>query len=92
MKTKVACLSTLLLIGCAKPVPIKMDFPPVPEILQKKCEELKTVTTGSTGTAITELLKTVVENYTLYHECSNKVEGWNEWYTKMKNIYDKVGK
>ncbi len=92
MKLKVTALFALLLVGCAKPVPIKMEFPPIPEVLQKKCEELKTVTPGANGTPITELFKVVVENYMLYHECSNKVEGWNEWYSQMKSIYDKVGK
>lgn len=83
---------TVFVIGCAKPVPVTTEFPPVSEALLKKCEELKTIEPKSGGTPITDLLKTVVENYTLYHQCSNKVEGWNEWYQKVKNIYDKVGK
>ncbi len=83
----------LFLSACAsKPVPVKMEFPTAPQALLKKCEELKTVEPKAGGTAITELLKTVVENYKLYHECSNKVEGWNEWYTEVKKVYDGVGK
>ncbi len=88
-------LPILLLTGClsfTKPVPVKQEFPAAPEALKKKCEELKTIEPQAKGVAITELLKTVIENYTLYHECSNRVDGWNEWYNDMKNIHDKAGK
>ena len=89
----IALLPILFLSACVvKPVPVKMDFPNAPQSLLKKCEELKTIEPSAAGTPITELLKTVVQNYTLYHECSNRVEGWNEWYTATKKIYDGVGK
>ena len=88
-----AVIGLLLITGCmTKPVPVKMEFPNAPQSLLKKCEELKTIEPKAGGTPITELLKSVVANYTLYHECSNKVDGWNEWYTNMKKIYDEVGK
>mgnify|MGYP003339040136 CR=1 FL=1 len=67
----------------------KMKWTDIPE-LTKKCEELK-LAVGST-ISITDLLKTVVNNYTMYYECSNKVDGWNEWYTKQKEIYEKTRK
>lgn len=83
----------IFLSGCmTKPVPVRMEFPDAPQSLLKKCEELKTVEPKAGGTPITELLKTVVTNYTMYYECSNKVDGWNEWYTSIKKIYDEVGK
>jgi len=81
------CLS--LLAGCSifkQPVPIKPTFPTAAPELMKKCEELKTVV--GEKVLITDLLKTVVENYTLYYECSNKVEGWQEWYNEQKKIYE----
>lgn len=88
-----AVIGLLLITGCmTKPVPVKMEFPNAPQSLLKKCEELKTIEPKAGGTPITDLLKSVVANYTLYHECSNKVDGWNEWYTNMKKIYDEVGK
>ena len=88
----IAILTCLLLSACAKSVPVKMDFPLAPASLLKKCEELKQIEPKAGGVPITELLKTVVENYSLYHECSNKVEGWNEWYNSMQKIYGEVGK
>ena len=89
----IAIMAILFLSGCmTKPVPVKMEFPDAPQSLLKKCEELKTVEPKAGGTPITELLKTVVTNYTMYYECSNKVDGWNEWYSRTKEIYDEVGK
>jgi hypothetical protein len=84
--------SLIVLAGCAKPVPVKMQFPTAPEILLQKCENLKQVETRPGGVPITDLFKTIIQNYTLYHECSTKVEGWQEWYNSMKKIYDEVGK
>ena len=52
-----------------------------------KCEELKQVP-ADTNT-MTEVFKIIVDNYTLYYQCSNKVDGWAEWYDKVKKTYDK---
>lgn len=81
----------VLLSGCAffkQPVPVVPSFPESTPELMKKCEELKTV--EGDKVAITELLKTVVQNYTLYYQCSSKVEGWQEWYDTQKKIYDQL--
>lgn len=78
--------------GCSlfekQPIPVKREFPQATPELMKKCEQLKTI--QGDKVAITEMLKTVVENYTLYYQCSTKVEGWQEWYTEQKKIFDEV--
>jgi len=81
-------LLSLLLVACSTPVPIKQKFPEVPKALIEKCENLKKV--EGDKVAITEMLKVIVQNYGMYYECSAKVEGWNEWYTDQKKIYDSV--
>ena len=78
----------LLLTGCLGTAPIKPKWPDVPTALTERCETLKKV--EGDKVAITEMLKVVVQNYTLYYECSTKVEGWNEWYEGQKKIYDSV--
>ena len=90
--TKYLILSALLFLsGCfSKPVPVRMEFPDAPQSLLKKCEELKTIEPKAGGTPITELLKTVVENYKLYYSCANKVEGWQTWYHDQKEIFESV--
>jgi hypothetical protein len=53
-----------------------------------KCPELETV--KGDRVAITDMLRAVVNNYRLYYECSNRVDGWTEWYTEQKKIFDSV--
>jgi hypothetical protein len=78
----------VLLSGCLGTAPVKPKFPGVPTILTEKCENLKKV--EGDKVAITEMLKVVVQNYSLYYECSTKVEGWNEWYEAQKKIYEDI--
>lgn len=81
----------LTISGCGmfkQPVPIVPKFPDATPELLKKCEELKIV--EGDKVAITELLKTVVNNYTLYYECSTKVEGWQEWYNNQKKVFEQL--
>ena len=88
MKYLVLALTVLSLTGCVN-VPVKRKFPDaVPELMQK-CEDLRTIPSGD-KVAITDMLKTVVENYQLYYICSSKVDGWQEWYTEQKKIFDGV--
>ena len=78
------------LYGCAcVPVPITVKFPEAPETLMEKCSALKEATEGMT---LSEYTKTVVDNYVLYHECERKVEGWHEWYTTQKTIFETATK
>lgn len=83
-------LIALLLAGCSTTVPVATKFPDATPELMKKCEDLKKI--EGDKVAITDLLKVVVHNYTLYYECSTKVEGWQEWYTEQKKIHDEATK
>ena len=87
---KFLLLPLVMLSGCAiHAVPVTATFPEAPATLQEKCEALKEVAADAT---LTEFTKTVVENYVLYHECSRKVEGWNEWYTRQRDIFETASK
>lgn len=89
MKWSILTLAALTtLTGCAIMTPVKRTFPDVPPVLKARCEKLLTIT--GENVSITDMLKTVVSNYTLYHECSTKVEGWNEWYEEQKKIFESV--
>ena len=78
----------VFLSACSTTVPVKQKFPDAPKELFEKCPTLNTIEPGKT--AITDLLKTVVSNYTLYYECSIKQEGWTDWYGKQKKNFDKA--
>jgi hypothetical protein len=91
MKLIIVCLSAALLSGCAmfdKFLPAKPKFPEPVKELTEPCPNLEKI--QGDQVAITELLKAVVNNYNLYYQCSLKNDGWNDWYKKQKEIYDKV--
>ena len=81
-------LIALLVAGCSTTVPVARNFPNATPELMKKCEALKKV--EGDKVAITEMLKVIVQNYTLYYECSTKVDGWQDWYNEQKKIFDSV--
>ena len=83
-----AIFLTTLLVACSTPVPVKPKFPEAPQVLKDKCEQLRKI--DGDRVAITEMLKVVIHNYTLYYECSTKVEGWQERYDTQKKIYESV--
>jgi hypothetical protein len=85
---KIFLISLLMLAGCSTPVPIKPKFPAAPKSLTEPCIILKKI--ESESVSIVDLHKVVVENYTLYYECATKVDGWNQWYTQQKKVYDEV--
>lgn len=87
MKTILVSFLLVFLTACSV-VPVKRKFPEAPEVLLKTCEDLKTI--QGDKIAITDMLKTIVENYRMYYECSNKVEGWQDWYKDQKQIFDSV--
>jgi hypothetical protein len=81
-------LIVLLLAGCSTVVPVKQKFPNATPELMKKCESLKKI--EGDKVAITDMLKVIVQNYSLYYECSTKVDGWQDWYNEQKKIFDNV--
>jgi hypothetical protein len=89
MKKLVAIALLLTLSGCGmftKFLPAKPQFPEPVKELTEPCPDLKQL--EGDKVAITDLLKKIVENYTLYYQCSLKNDGWNEWYQKQKKIYE----
>jgi hypothetical protein len=78
----------VFLVGCATSVPVKQKFPDVPKALIERCENLKKI--EGDKVAITEMLKVVVQNYSMYYECAAKIDGWNDWYQEQKRIYESV--
>lgn len=81
---------TVMLASCSITAePLHPKFPEAPATLQEKCATLKEASEGMT---LSEFTKVVVQNYVLYHECERKLEGWNEWYTNQKKIFESATK
>lgn len=87
---KYLVISLMLLAGCSTTVPVQKKFPNATPELMKKCESLKKI--EGDKVAITDMLKVIVHNYSLYYECSTKVDGWQEWYTEQKKIHEDSAK
>ena len=45
---------------------------------------------GTSDVKISELLKTVTDNYTTYYQTREQVIGWQEWYKEQKKIFESV--
>lgn len=85
---RIALIFLLLLTGCSTTVPVTVKFPKAPPTLTQPCPTLQTLKPDTVS--IVELHTTVVNNYTLYHECAVKVDAWNEWYRDQKNIFEEI--
>ena len=84
-------LLVFALSGCGmftKLLPTMPEFPQPVKELTEPCPDLKQI--EGDKVAMTDLLKAVVNNYTLYYQCSLKNDGWNEWYKEQKKLYDEV--
>ena len=88
MRCLLVLVAAFMLSGCWETVPVKRNFPDIPPSLKTGCPDLQKIPVGtekmSTVTGI------VAENYGQYHECRAKVDGWLEWYTDQKKIFESV--
>ena len=80
-------ISLLLLTGCSTSVPVNRNFPNIPPSLEKPCVSLQEIKSTD---KLSDVLIVVTDNYSLYHECSIKVETWQDWYKKNKEIFESV--
>lgn len=87
MKKILLLIPVIMLSGCLTSVPVKRNFPEVPQELMKACPNLQQ--TDAT-TKLSDVLKVVTENYSQYHECQIAVDTWIEWYKVQKDIFESV--
>lgn len=76
------------MISACTTVSVGHSLPEIPKEITDKCPTLFTIL--DTQQKLSELLKVVAQNYTLYYECSYKQQTLVEWYTKQKKIHDDV--
>jgi len=89
MKIFAALLVTVVLSACAAPTPVRQTFPQAVPELMEPCDRLRTIVVKD-DVAITELLRTVTENYQNYHICSERVAAWQEWYRSQRQINESI--
>ena len=87
MKNIIAVCAFFALTGCSTVVPVKAKFPDMPERLMIKCPQLEKMSETPT---LSDVAKTVTNNYTTYYECATKHDGFVEWYNIQKNIFESI--
>ena len=80
-------LLVLILTGCSTTVPVTAKFPDVPERLLVKCPQLEKLENEA---KLSDISKTVTNNYTTYYECAVKHDAFVEWYQIQKRIFESV--
>lgn len=82
----VALSFAVIMSGCSTVVPVKQEFPVAPTVLLERCPDLLQIDDGKN--TLREMLKVVIQNYSLYYQCAEKTHGWQDWYREQKKIYD----
>jgi len=81
-------LLLLLMIGCSTTVPVTMKFPEGPgNVVMTACPQLEKLKEDS---KLSDISKTITNNYNTYYECVVKTDAWIEWYQKQKIIFENV--
>lgn len=75
------------MMGCSTTVPVTAKFPQAPERLMQKCPPLEKLEKEA---KLSDVAKTVTNNYTKYHECSIQNDTWIEWYNTQKKIFESI--
>lgn len=85
MKVLLVLPLAFLLSGCWKSIPVLPDPPPS---IVASCEPLQ----KAESSQLEPFLKTVVQNYNLYHLCSSKHEDLVVWYRSIQKNYKEAQK
>lgn len=85
-----AVTAVLALTACSTPVPVKQQFPVAPAALLERCPDLLTIDDGKNS--MRDMLKVVIQNYSLYYQCAEKTHGWQDWYGEQKKIHESANK
>ncbi len=80
-------IAVLVLMGCSTTVPVTAKFPQAPERLMQKCPQLEKLENEA---KLSDIAKSVTNNYTKYHECSIQNDSWIEWYNAQKQIFESI--
>ena len=64
------------------------QFPKLPEVISEKCPDLYKL--NENEEQLTEFLKAVTKNYSLYYDCAAKHDLLVKWINDQKAIHDEV--
>ena len=80
---------TLILSSCTS-IPVTPKFPDKPgELVSTACPNLDKV---KENPALSDISRTIANNYGTYYECAVKVDMWIRWYNEQRVIFENIGK
>jgi hypothetical protein len=83
----IVILLMLCLSACTS-VPVVPKFPDSPgKNTLERCPKLQQLKDNPT---LSDVSKTIAENYGTYYECAVKADMWIEWYQIQKKIYEDI--
>jgi hypothetical protein len=82
-----AWLLLTILVGCSTDAPLTYTFPSAPNMMLERCPDLEML---NNTMKLSEVTKTISDNYSKYHGCTDRNDTWIEWYKKQKETFDKV--
>ena len=82
----IVIMLVLAITGCSTVVPVVAKFPDAPgRSAMVPCPQLEQIP----GEArLSDITKSVVQNYTTYYACAVKADAWIEWYSVQKKIFE----
>ena len=89
MNKYLALFLLILMSGCSTVVPVTVKFPDAPDRIKIRCPQLKTLNEEA---KLSDVAKTITENYTTYYECAVRNDAWIKWYETQKTIFEKLNK
>lgn len=87
MKRLIALAFALLITGCTTTVPVVAKFPEPPKYSMEKCPQLEKLNDDA---KLSDVAKTVTNNYSTYYQCAVKNDAWIEWYEIQKHIFEGI--
>ena len=77
-------------ISACTTVPVTTRFPDAPgSMVATACPILEKV---KDDPALSDVSRTIANNYGTYYECAVKVDMWIRWYNEQRVIFENVGK
>lgn len=88
MKYIVTLTAVAMISACGTTAPVVAKFPEAPgKGAMRACVDLKKL---PDETRLSEVARTVNDNYGSYWECAVKVDTWIEWYEIQRRIFEGI--
>jgi hypothetical protein len=82
----IVVMLVLAVTGCSTVVPVAAKFPAAPgQLVSQPCPNLKKLNDDA---VLSDIARTVTENYTSYYECAVKLDAWIDWHSKQKILFE----